>query len=342
MKEMEEADASYLRRQHVLGIPNDEERRMAVALLAAQIGVFEFEPQTGRAYWDDRIRALWGVPSGEEITYETVIAQVHPDDQELHNSQTAHAIDPAGDGHIDIEYRVLPRDGKPMRWIHAIADCQFSEGRAVRLVGTVQDVTARRLSEERTKLLMHELEHRVKNTLTTIISVVKMSGRTATDIAEYTRAIEDRLRSMASSHEMLRNNDWSAVDLHQIIRQEASGFLGDDHGRLVLSGDPVTVQANRVLIVIMAVHELLTNASKYGALSPSGGQVVVHTRVADGCAHLTWEETLPVPVSDPAPVSQGFGSLLLRQIVPADLLGEATYDQRPEGVRYDIAFPLDD
>ncbi len=340
MGRIEQAGQISPRRQHILRMPDAEERRIAVALEAAQIGVFEFEPQTGRAFWDERIRELWGVPAGEEITYETVIAQVHPDDRALHDEQTAQAIDPTGDGHIDMEYRLLPREGKPMRWIHAIADCHFVDGRAMRLVGTVQDVTDRRSSEERTKLLMRELEHRVKNTLTTIIAVVKMSGRTATDIASYARTIEDRLRSLANSHELLRSNDWSTVDLHQIIRQEAAGFLDGSNDRLQLSGDPATVDANSVLIVTMAVHELLTNAVKYGALGPGGGQVSVRSQVRDGTAHLIWEETLSRPIENPASLPAGFGSLLLRQIMPAELRGEATFEQRPEGIRFEIRFPM--
>jgi two-component sensor histidine kinase len=329
-----------LSRQHILGISNADERRMAIAILAAQIGVFEFEPQTGRAFWDDRIRDLWGVPAGEEITYETVIAQVHPDDRDMHNKQTELAIDPAGDGHMDMEYRLLPRDGKPLRWIHAIADCHFEDGEAVRLVGTVQDVTARRSSEERTKMLLNELEHRVKNILATIIAVVKMSGRSATDIASFTQAIEDRLRAMASSHELLHKNEWSAVDLHQILHREAKGFLKGDDGRLHLSGDPVTIPAAHVLTFTMGLHELLTNAFKHGALGPDGGHVNACTRVADGRAYFTWEEVLQVPMDQQDKVSKGFGSILLRDILPAELRADVSHELRPEGARYEISFPL--
>ncbi len=328
-------------RRHVLGISDAEERRMAVALLAAQIGVFEFEPQMNRVYWDDRIRELWGVSAHEAITYEKVIAQVHPDDREMHDRLTEQALDPAGDGHMDLEYRLLPRGSQPMRWIHAIADCHFEDAKPMRLVGTVQDVTDRRMSEERNKLLMHELEHRVKNTLTTIIAVVKMSARKTTDIAEYIRVIEDRLRSLSDSHELLRRNDWNSVDLHQIIRQEADGFLDDGNDRLRLTGETITVPAASVLIVTMAVHELLTNATKHGALSPAGGQISAYTQIADGMASFIWDEVLPVPMGQKAAASEGFGSLLLRQILPAELRGDVTYDHRPAGVRFEIRFPLE-
>jgi len=328
-------------RQTLSGIADPVERRTAIALHAARIGVFEFEPQTARAYWDDRIRELWGVPQGEDITYDTVIAQVHQDDRDAHNAMTQDALDPKGTGHFDLEYRVLPRDGKPMRWIHAIAACYFEDGEAVRMVGTVQDVTERRLSEERSKMLLYELEHRVKNTLATAISVVKLSRRGQEDTQAYAKAIESRLISMAGSHEILRRNDWQPVDLKDIITREARSFVGDVSRRIDISGFAVTLPARHVLTMSMAFHELFTNAAKYGALSTDTGKITMTTQIAESRASFLWTETQAA--FDPAgsPDRKGFGSLLLTQVVPAELRAEVSYDITPHGAVFRMDFPID-
>ncbi|WP_341366162.1 HWE histidine kinase domain-containing protein [Yoonia sp. BS5-3] len=338
---MEHVSIRQLDRQELARIPDPLERRTAIALHAAQIGVFEFEPQTERVFWDDRLRELWGVTLHEDITYDTVIAQVHPEDRDAHNAQTQLALDPSGPRHFDLEYRVLPRNGHPMRWIHTIADCHFDGDRPVRLVGTVQDVTARRMAEDHTKMLHDELEHRVKNMLATVISVVKLSRRGQHDVNDYAAAIEARLLSMSRSHDLLRANQWQPVDLLALIDREVSSFLGAAHSRVTIAGSSLILPARHVLTMSMALHELFANASHHGALQTETGTIAIAIERDGENARFRWAETAGHPPPQDPTERSGFGVLLLTQAAPAELMGKAEYKMRPGGLHYGLDFPVD-
>lgn len=332
------SETSQLDRQ-IVEIEDPQERRIAAALRAAQIGVFEFEPATGKAFWDSRVRQIWNVPEDEEITYETVVAQVHPEDRQRHDEATAQALDPKGSRNLDFEYRLFPRGGGPMRWLHALGACSFKGDTPVRLIGTVQDVTQRRTAEERNILLLHELEHRVKNTLATALAVVNMSKVGQTDVDSYADAVRSRLFSMAQSHDTLRRSDWKEVDLHKLVQKEADVYLSENSPRFVMTGDPVLVPAQHVLTFSLAVHELFTNAAKYGALSNLTGRIHLKTEVKDGRVHFNWRETGgPTPLK-PAETPSGFGSFLLRNVLVMEMKARLNYDVTPNGAIFELDFP---
>jgi len=325
--------------ERVAEIPDPLERRIRAALRAGKIGVFEFEPKVNRAYWDDRVRELWGIPDAELITYEVVVAQVHPDDQEMHNRETERVLDPAGDGHMDMTYRLLPKDGHPMRWIRAQADCFFQDGEAVRLVGTVTDVTEIQTALELNKLLVRELAHRVKNVLATAVAVVGLSRAGATSVEEYFTAIDQRLRSLVASQDLVRQSEWSPVRLDALFEASAKGFLGRnrDTERLSISVGDIEVPPDHVMIFSMGLHELLTNAVKHGALSSPVGRVSVKACIGVDAVTIVWSET-----GGPAPAPrghQGFGVKLLKEIWPAQIDGVAGIDHVSEGMTYSIRIP---
>ncbi len=319
---------------------SDTRRRVTAALEASRIGVFEFEPQTNKAFWDDRVRQLWGIPEGEDITYETVIAQVHPDDHALHDGETAKALDPNGPGTMDMEYRVIPRDGAPMRWVHARARCTFDGQIPVRLLGTVEDVTERHVFEQRNQLLLHELQHRVKNTLATVISIAKLSADGTKTLDEYIDALEDRLLSMSRAHSVLSRSDWSAVDIRDLLKKEFDAFVGPDSDALRFSGPGLLIPAQHVQTMSMAVHELLTNAMKHGGLSVGGGHVEVETRHEDGTAAFIWRERCAPQFTANSKPSGGFGSFLLSQILSASLGATVAHEITPQGALFELKFPL--
>lgn len=311
-------------KQHVGEIADPVDRRIIAALRASRIGVFEFEPQNDRAFWDDRVRELWGIPEGEVITYETVVGRVHPDDQDLHNTSSAKAFDPAGDGHMDMVYRVLPRDGHPMRWVHAIADCFFENGEAVRLVGTVQDITAEKAATEHNRLLVNELEHRVKNTLATVIAIVRLSRSGATDIDTFLASLDERLRTLAGSQDLLRKADWTPVAFADLVTHTASMFGANNPHKIVVKGDPVSIPANNVMSMSMGINELFTNAVKYGGLTVPEGTITIDTAVSTTATRIMWQES-GCPMTGPdTDRKSGFGTLLLEEILPAELKAKAT------------------
>lgn len=315
------------------------QRRREIALKAARIGVFEFEPATQFAFWDDRVHELWGIADKEQIAYADVIGGVHPDDRAMHDAATEHALDPNGDGHLDMTYRVIPADGTPMRWVNAIADCHFEDGVPQLLVGTVQDVTAAQQQILHNEKLLHELEHRVKNTLATTLSILQLSLNDLHDLDSYFEAVSQRIRALAHSHDALRRSDWTAVDLETLIRNEAEAFLGADDTRFAIDCVPALLPPGNVLTFSMAIHELMTNAVKHGALSSGDGRVKVTGAIKDGVVHIKWHETLgDAAIPKPANLS-GFGSVVLDQILPAETGGTVTRDMQADGMRCEITFP---
>ncbi len=323
----------------ILRMDDALQRRREVALHASEIGVFEFEPRSGETFWDDRLRALWGVSAEEPTNYDLVMRGVHPADRDFHDASTAAVIDPKGSGHLDITYRLFPLDGHPMRWVRAIADCFFEGDVPVRLVGIVQDVTKEKRQEERNDVLVYELEHRVKNTLATAIAVLDLSRIGQTDVDQYYNTASDRLRAIALSHDTLRRNEWSDVDLKHLLDREAEHFLGSEPDRVRVTGDPIAVPAHNVMTFSMVFHELLTNAVKYGALSQSTGRVTVTTRVAEGVSEMIWQETLAHPIPTTTTSGAGFGTMLLENILPAEIGARIDRDLTADGLRFSVTFP---
>lgn len=323
----------------VIQIQDAVQRRREMALLASEIGVFEFEPATQKAFWDHRIHQMWGIPDGQEITYDTVIKGLHPDDRDFHDRTTEAALDPAGSGHLDMTYRVIPLDGSPMRWVRAVASCYFEGETPVRLVGTVQDVTAEKKQMARNAMLLNELQHRVKNTFATAIAVIDLSRQGQVEVDPFFDAIKARLRAMARSHDALQRADWTDVDLMDCISREASGFLGPDNPRLRVSGPPLHIPATHVQTFNMVIHELFTNAAKHGALRNKFGRIDIQTDIKDGMAQLSWTEHSPEPIVPPSAAHQGFGTVLIDGILATEIDAKVSRDLSETGLQFTLQFP---
>lgn len=327
----------------VVAISNADERRVIAALRASQIGVFEFEPQTDTAFWDDRVRDLWGITGSDKITYEIVLGQVHPDDRALHDGETAKALDPDGDGTMDMIYRIYPKDGRPMRWVRAKAGCLFEDGKAIRLLGTVQDITEEHTARLRNKALLNELEHRVKNTLATAVAVVSLSRRGASNMQSYFTAVDERIRNLSVSHDLLHKTDWTAVQFKDLFSKSAQSFLGSDwdKGRIKLDADDIIIPARYVMTTSMALHELMTNAAKYGALSTDTGIINAGFKQTGPHVMLYWYETGGQKPQQDVTYLEGFGTVLLKNIFPGEFGGKAQLAYSDDGLRYEVTqFPV--
>ena len=331
---------NYLGDLNVAHIENPDERRVTAALRASKIGVYEWDPKPDTVFWDHRMYELFGIPPGEPLDYETVDARIHPDDREMHANLVQQAIDPKGNGRLEVIYRVFPRDGQPMRWLDVVGDTFFKDGEPVRLIGTVQDITAQRAAEERNKLLINELEHRVKNTLATAIAVTNLSRQGRTNIDDYFTSIDSRLRSLASSHDLLRKSDWSAVKFNNLVTRAAKSLLGPNEKKVTVSGDALLIPGPNVMTMGMALHELLTNAAKYGALSQPNGNIHIQVTVASEQATITWQEIGGPPIEQSPKRRKGFGTTLLDQILPAEINGSASRQFNKDGLVFELKIRL--
>ncbi len=187
------------------------------------------------------------------------------------------------------------------------------------------EVTQRKKAEEAKDLLLHEIKHRVKNTLGTVQAIASQTFRAAP--REERDAFGARLRAMAEAHDLLTNKDWGMVAVSDIVARAVAAF---GPNRFAVQGDDSALPAAKALLLAMAVHELSTNAVKYGALSNDDGSVAVAWHTEAGKLVLHWRETGGPPAAPPA--HRGFGTNLIQRAMAGEQ-GSAQFDYAPEGLR---------
>jgi two-component sensor histidine kinase len=213
------------------------------------------------------------------------------------------------------------------------------DGQSVGVFVEGSDVTDRVLGDRHQKLLLDELNHRVKNTLSTVQAIASQTLRTNADPADFREAFEARLMALSATHNLLTATNWVSADLREVAQLEFRPY-GPERYRL--AGPSVALSPAQALALGMLFHELATNAAKHGALAAGEGQVEVAWRVAtpDGRAELEidWTEHGGPPVMPPT--RRGFGSRLIQRSLQGQLGGEAALDYAPDGVRCHIRLPL--
>ncbi|RZJ37315.1 MAG: PAS domain S-box protein, partial [Brevundimonas sp.] len=202
------------------------------------------------------------------------------------------------------------------------------------------DVTDAVMAAERQKLMIDELNHRVKNTLATVQSIAMQTARSHDDPQTFARSFQARLMSLSHTHNLLTNSHWEGADLHEVLDHETAAHGG---GRISLNGPVVGLSPAVALSLGMIFHELATNAAKYGALSSGDGRVFVDWSVSDQRdrkLHISWRETGGPPIETP-PSRRGFGSRLIERNVRHDLAGTITLDYERDGLTAEIIVSLD-
>lgn len=203
-----------------------------------------------------------------------------------------------------------------------------------------REIEQRRRAEQHQRLLMNELNHRVKNTLATVQSMGSQTMRDGRSLAEAKEAFVARLIALSAAHNLLMAERWDSADLEDLVRMAVAPFDGAPGSRIAVSGPDVRLPVSQALGLAMALQELGSNASRYGALSDGGGGVrIAWTIEADATIQFVWEEHDGPPVEPP--LRRGFGSRLIQEGLPRELQAEVDMDYRPEGLRYQLRFRLD-
>ncbi len=437
---------------------------LRLAAEATSIGIFDYNLVTGELAWDTRVRALFGLSPAAPVSYATFLAGLHPEDRAGADAAVQGALDPAGSGHFDIEYRTLGLEDGIERWVAAQGQAIVEQGRTVRFVGTVRDITARRQSEqelreaeeryrlaaratndaiwdwdldsdhirwneavqtlfgytadevgpsgswwkshihpddrervktsiyaviagvtehwsdeyrflradgryadildrgfvlrdergratrmigamlditarkraeEHQRLLTSELQHRVKNTLALVQAIASQTLRGATDIDEMREAFAARLISLGRAHDILTQASWTAAPIGEVVEGALSVHRNAGPARIRISGPNVLMAAKPALSLALALHELATNAAKYGALSNETGIVDLRWHVVlagdESRFSLIWSEQGGPPILA-APQRKGFGSRLIERSFAAEVGGEVKLTYAPTGL----------
>jgi two-component sensor histidine kinase len=281
-------------------------------------------------FWDENFYNLVGLdPQTTPPTTENFLAMVDPRDRER-MAAARRAIDAGGDFSPFDEYRLI-RPGGETVWLENHRTRFDDVGRYV--IGITQDVTRRKLAEERVNLLLREASHRAKNQFAVIRSIARETMR-STDADGFDDAFSQRLAALARSHDLLVKGDWQRVELRDLVSAHLAPFGAE--ARAALTGPPLGTTANAAQYLGMAFHELTTNAVKYGALAAAGGRIeVTWTVVEDASGNkvvVEWRELGGPPVAAFKPT--GFGSSVVLRLVPRALFGEAEMTVESDGLRW--------
>jgi two-component sensor histidine kinase len=230
--------------------------------------------------------------------------------------------------------------GPPRHW--SLEEQAFA-GSMADFVALALQAAERRRVEERRRLMIQELDHRVKNNLAAVLSVAEQTAAGSASLREFLTAFSGRIRSMAIAHEMLAQSKWEGASIHELIRRVMEPFIRSMADRFRLGGPEVMLPARMAQPVCMIVHELAINATKYGSLSTPEGRVSLRWEVsrADGGGQrlkLHWEEGGGPQVAPPT--DRGFGIDLIERTCAYELKGRATFSFQPRGLRCEIDLPL--
>lgn len=319
--------SEQIERERVL-VANEERVRLAAG--AAHLGVWDFEISTGAISWLGRTSEIFGLtPDAFGANLEGFLRYVHEDDR----SQLDEAVQTAIAKGIDLNttYRWVGPDGR-IRWIVAHGTViHDSRGRADRMVGVVRDITDQREADKRQRLMMAELDHRVKNNLAAVATIAEQTLSSTDSMEEFRAAFTGRLIALARTHEALARSRWEGIDLHQAVELVLGAYLMSDPPRIRFEGDRMHLPARAAMPVCLAIHELATNAVKYGALANAEGEVRLRWwREDDGSTMIEWREQDGPTVKPPA--GAGMGRRLIEGLIVYELRGEVDITFPPGGV----------
>jgi PAS domain S-box-containing protein len=309
-----------------------QQRTFDLAMLASKMGTWRYTMADNICVYDENAQRLYGLTQARFLhDKDGVEAKFHPDDMDLMWARVAKALDPEGDGRYEVEYRVKQLDGS-WRWLSAWGLVEFegqgANRKPVAIAGASRDLSERKQAEELQRLLGNELNHRVKNTLATVQSIVNQTLRSAADVESARAAANARIVSLAEAHDLLTNRNWSGADVADLVARAVAPFAARQFS---IDGPSLDVAPSQALALSLALHELATNAAKYGALSRPEGRVELRWEAQDDRFDLSWRESGGPPVVPPS--RRGFGSRLIENALCRDLDGRTRLEFASEGVR---------
>ncbi|WP_243367845.1 sensor histidine kinase [Microvirga solisilvae] len=318
------------------------EERARLALEAGHMGTWWYDHRKRVGGWSAQAAQLLGLPISKAATnVQQWRSLLHPDDADKAIEKLRAAV--LGDGDYEDEYRIRRPDGQ-VRWISSKGRVSFDvRKKPVFFVGIIQDITERKQLDDQQRFFLDELNHRVKNTLATVQSIAAQTLRSAKNAAQFKESFEGRLLALSMTHNLLTLKSWREADLHDIAEQELAPYKREADERVVINGQKVNLPPRYAINLGLVLHELVTNAAKYGALSMPTGRLdlswtVIHGSDKPPTLRIRWTESGGPPVQPPK--RQGFGSRLIKRSIEGELEGDIVLNFAPTGVDYDICVPL--
>jgi PAS domain S-box-containing protein len=314
----------------------ESKERLQLALDTAQIGWWQYDPRRRMALGDARFKQIYDV-TADEIPLEDIKKLVHPHDAERFWADRQTMLNPAGPQRSTHEYRVLRRDGT-VRWVQ-VSWLPYLEGvggelRVASVVGTVFDITERKQREEREHLLLMEVTHRAKNLINVVNAIAHQTA--AKDPEDFIERFSDRMQALSANQDLLVRSEWKGVEIKRLVHAQLAPFADLIGSRILVDGARLRVTANAAQTIGLALHELATNAGKYGALSTDMGRVDIRWGT-NGEFTMSWTEREGPPVS--APQRRGFGTIVVEAMAERSVDGVVDLDYAPSGLTWRLTCP---
>jgi PAS domain S-box-containing protein len=311
--------------------------RLQLALDAAGLGWWRYDPLRRMILVDTRLKEIFDF-TADETPLEEFVKRVHPDDLERVWSDRKAALDPADPKRYAHEYRIRRRDGK-VRWVdvHGLAYFEGAgrERRVASFIGTAADITERKDREEREHLLMREVNHRAKNMLSVVASI---AHQTVTKNSEdFIECFSERIQALSANQDLLVRSEWGGVDIEDLVRAQLDPFTDLVGSRIIARGPKLRLNAASAQAIGLALHELATNAGKYGALSTDAGRLDIGWGANGDTFTMNWTEREGPPVS--APKQLGFGTIVMEAMVERSVNGAVDLHYPPSGLTWRLTCP---
>jgi|307.fasta_scaffold00061_9 PAS domain S-box-containing protein len=308
------------------------EQGRSLALAAGQMGSWDWDLISKHWRWDQGQHRIFGVdPQDFQINIESIRALIHPDDW-FPLVEIARGMS-QGARTQQTEFRVVRPNGE-IRWCIGTAAASLDEaGRVVRINGVTVDITDRKEADERQVLLAREVDHRARNALAVIQSIIRLTR--AKSVEEYVQAIEGRIKALARAHALLSDSRWRGADLATLVGEELAPYRASD--KIQYNGPDISLQPATAQGLALALHELATNAAKHGALSSPAGKVSLEWALDSDALILRWSEEDGPRIFEPS--SRSFGLKVIVASIEQQLGGKAVFDWNPEGLRCAFAIP---
>jgi PAS domain S-box-containing protein len=322
----------------------DNEKRLRLALDVARMAIVDLDLRNGVVASVTDSTSLLGIDAapGEaiEAALSRLFERIHPEDQIVAENNKRRALEQSGP--FSSEFRIIRADGT-MAWIEVRGETIVDESRRpVRLLAANVDISHRKRADEQLQLVLRELTHRAKNLLTVILAIATQTARRHTTVEQFIAAFSSRIQGLGASHDLLVKRDWAGVPIADLIETQLAPFGGVDGRRVTASGPSVNLRPDVLQNLGLALHELATNASKYGALSRETGSVAIEWSVGSTGPEqrflMTWRERGGPRFK--APTRKGFGHVIIERSLAQVINGDVELNFDANGVTWTVDAPL--
>jgi PAS domain S-box-containing protein len=315
----------------------ERDERLHAALDVSRTSTYRWNLHTNEIEEDDSIHGLIGVPSGAIRNLEDYFTHVHPADRDALAAAAERSSREGTD--LAVDYRVIQPDGSVL-WVSERGRVFFDDhGRPLYMTGAVTDITDRKMFEEHQRLLLAELSHRVKNTLAVVHSIALQTLRRSNTLEAFAEAFKGRISALSRAHSLLTRSQWRSAGLEDLVRQTLAPYGATGSSALEIAGPKLGLRPKPALALALVLHELATNAAKYGSLSTPSGRLSVIWEASPALGLVIgWREAAGPKVAEPT--TRGFGRTLIERAVAHELDGSVRFDYRGTGLYCEIRVPL--